>query len=78
MTTIDRPVRRETASTYRGRPLVIELHPGYLEIRPKGKRTRVAIPYDAVLELGWKMIARAERVEKIAAKKRRGKEKPCT
>lgn len=65
----NRTVRRETATTYRGRALVVELHPGYLSIRQKGKRTPVTVDYAAVYELGWKMIARAQRAEKQAARK---------
>lgn len=74
MTTIDRPVRRETA-TYkrdagRARALVVELHPSHLEVRDKGTRRAFAIPYDAIYDLGCKLLARAEREEKRA---RRGK-----
>jgi hypothetical protein len=64
----DRTVKRETASTYRGRPLIVELHPGYLILRQKGTRRAVSVDYGAVLDLGYKIMARAERAEKMKAK----------
>lgn len=64
----DRTVKRETAITYRGRPLIVELHPGYLILRQKGTRRAVSIDYSAVLDLGYKLMARAERAEKLKAK----------
>jgi hypothetical protein len=63
-----RTVKRETASTYRGIPLIVELHPGYLTLRQKGRRRSVSIEYGAVLDLGYKILARAERAEKLASK----------
>jgi hypothetical protein len=64
----ERIVKRETASTHRGRPLIVELHPGYLTLRQKGRRSAVAVDYGAVLDLGYKILARAERAEKLAKK----------
>lgn len=66
MTTIkpDRPIRRETASLTRRRPIIIELHPGYLTLKAKRGKTSVAVDYAAILDLGYKMLARAERAEK--------------
>jgi len=46
---------RETAALERGEPLVVTLHPRYLEIRVKGKRTGVTVDYEAVLALGRKL-----------------------
>lgn len=65
------PVRRETATTVRGRALVVELHPGYLTVRQKGKRRAVAVSYDAVMDLGYKLLARAEAEARRTAGKRR-------
>src|SRR5215471_16177509 len=42
------PVRRETAVYYRRRPLLVELHPGYLTLREKGKRFTLAVDYQAM------------------------------
>lgn len=58
------PVRRETAAEYRGRTLVIELHPGYLTVGEKRKKTRVSVDYRTVYELGWKLVARAEAAQR--------------
>jgi hypothetical protein len=58
------PVRRETDVHYRGRALVVELHPGFLTLKEKGKRYRVSVGYDAILSLGFKLLARAEAAEK--------------
>ena len=69
MTAITRPVRRETAATYRGRPLIVEIHAGYLSLRAKGKRTSVTVAYGAVLDLGYKLLARQAAQEKAARKK---------
>jgi len=65
------PVRRETAVYYRGRPLLVELHPGYLTLREKGKCFTLAVDYQAILDLGYKMKARADKAEKLANKKQR-------
>ena len=61
MTSLNHPIRRETATTYRGRPLIVELHPGYALIREKGKRHSVSVGYAAILELGYKLLAREAR-----------------
>lgn len=72
MTTIDRPVRRETA-TYkrdagRTRALLVELHPSHIELRCKGTRRRLAVPYDAIYDLACKLLARQAREEKRKAR----------
>lgn len=69
MTAIRKPVKRETATVYRGRPLLAELHPGYIVLREKGRRAGVNVDYRAVYDLGWKMLAR----EKAAARGARRK-----
>ena len=51
----DRPVIRETELLYFGKHIVVILHPKYIELRVKGKKDSVNVPYDAVLELGWKL-----------------------
>lgn len=55
------PIVRETAASYRRRPLVVELHPAYLVIRQKGLRNLGAIAnvdYVAVYHLGLKLRSR--------------------
>jgi hypothetical protein len=65
------PLRRETGTYYRGRPLLIELHPGYAVLRRKGTRQRVAVSYDAILEFGYKILARQAALEKAERKKQK-------
>lgn len=66
----DRAVRRETACCYRGRPLIVELHPGYMTIREKGRRRSVLLDYRAAFDLACKILAR----ERLAEKKGKGKQ----
>lgn len=59
----DKRVARETPVHYQHRPLIVELAPSYLKLRPKGLRnSEVAVDYEAIYELGLKMQARADRV----------------
>ena len=51
-------VTRETAILYRGRALVVTLKPRSIEVREKGRRDRVAVPYDVVYEIALKLRAR--------------------
>ena len=64
------PTRRETATCYRGRPLMVELRPGYLVIRQKGRRAGYEIDYRAIFEAAAKIRARQEREEKRAKRGR--------
>lgn len=64
MTTLSRPVRRETSTVYRGRPLIVELHGGYMTLREKGTRRAVTIDYRTALEVGYKLLARQAQREK--------------
>lgn len=52
--------KRETSILYRGRHLIVELHPGFFSIGPKGKgaQHRVAVEYGAIYEMGMKLRAR--------------------
>ena len=65
MTTITRPVRRETAIDTRDagkrRPIVLTLYPGYLEIGLKGTRRRLTVAYDAIWALG---VTRSRRMRR--------------
>lgn len=57
MTTTQRPVKRETVTTYRGRPLVITLRDRYIEIAEKGRHTSVSLTYGDLYELALKVRA---------------------
>jgi hypothetical protein len=57
MTRIERRIVRETAISDRGRPLVIELHPGGLIVRLKGTRKRWPISYESIHRLAVKVAA---------------------
>jgi hypothetical protein len=72
------PVKRETAASIRdgGRtlPIMVELHPGYMVLRQKGRRTRLPIDYRTVYVAAAQALADERRREKAAARKgRRGK-----
>jgi hypothetical protein len=64
MTSLVKPVRRETATLYRGRPLIAEMHAGYVVIREKGRRAGVSVDWRTIYETGWKILAREERDKK--------------
>ena len=65
MTALTKPVRRETAACYRGRPLIVELHPGYLVLREKGTRRAVTVDYKTALEVGYKLLARQQQADRV-------------
>ena len=67
---VNAKVVRETRAAYRGRPLILEIHAHEVVVREKGRRLRVSIPILAVYDLGFKILARERRVEKL---KRKGK-----
>jgi len=54
MTTIARPVVRETAIEERGRPIIVELSPRIITLRLKGTREQFRVPFDVVLDLARK------------------------
>jgi hypothetical protein len=62
---IKSPVRRETSTTYRRRALIVDLTAYAAVVREKGRRDRVTVPWDAVYDLGLKLLAR----ERMAARK---------
>ena len=73
MTVCDKPVTRATLSRYRGRDLVITLHPTYLAVRLKGKRSGFVLDYQAIYECAAKLAAREARAEKVKQKGVKGK-----
>ena len=57
------PVIRETASQYRGRAIVVELMPGYMRLRFKGKRESHILDYPVAIECAMKVEAREKGVK---------------
>lgn len=51
-------VIRETGTLYRSRLLVVRFTPKFLEIREKGRREWVRVPWDAAYDLGQKLSSR--------------------
>lgn len=68
MTKIDRPLLRETGEFIKGKPLIIELHPTYLQLRTKLSRFKVTVDYRSILDLGYKILHRAEMEKKKEAR----------
>jgi hypothetical protein len=64
MTTLRKPIARQTAAADRGRPLIVTLYPRHLEIRAKGLRTRYSISIEACYWLAIKRHADEEREAK--------------
>lgn len=64
MNTIKKPILRETAANYRGKPLMIIVQPHGLEIRVKHGRETVVVDYAAIYELGQKIRFRLLQPEK--------------
>jgi hypothetical protein len=48
---------RETSSTWKGRGIVVELHPGFLVLREKGTQRQVSLDYATAMECGYKVEA---------------------
>ena len=73
MTTINResPTIRETVTLYKGRPILIELHPGFMVLRVKGLRAKHMLSYDGALEFAAQREARLLRQDSEADKPRR-------
>jgi len=70
MTELTKPVRRRAQTIYRGRALVVTLHPTYIAIRQAGKRSGYVLDYVAVFECAAKLRAREIRAEKMKGKKK--------
>jgi len=74
MTQLTKPVRRETATFYRGRALMLAIHGRHLELREKGRRDTLSVDYATIYDFCWKLRWRREQAEKQAARKvKRGK-----
>jgi hypothetical protein len=70
-----KPLKRETASQYRRRPLIVRLYARHMELSERGKRRRVAVDYAAIYELALKLQFRKDQAERLATKKTRGARK---
>lgn len=57
------PVKRETSVIFRRRALIVEITAHAAIIRAKGTRDRVVVPWEAALDLGYK-LAHAKRGRK--------------
>ena len=71
MQKITRRLVRETVVSDRGRPLLIELHPGYVIFRLKGTRQRYAIDWEAVYRFAQRREAERVFAERYARRKAR-------
>ncbi len=60
---------RKTASSVQSRPLVVVLHPGYLDLRRAGTRTNFSVTYDAIYRYGAQLAANKLRAERLEKKK---------
>ena len=60
----ERLITRETACTYKGIPLVVTIHPQFLEIRMKRYKESFVLRYDAAFETAMKIEAR-ERIPRL-------------
>lgn len=67
MTLLTKPVRRVTAATYRGRPLVVQLHPRHLEIREQRRRDVLSVDYASIYEFAMKIRFKRLQAEKKAS-----------
>jgi hypothetical protein len=74
MTSVTKPVRRKTATLYRGRALVVTVHPRHIEIREERRWDSVSVDiasvYEFALKLRWRKLEaeKHQRKTKGAAK----------
>ena len=76
MTKADKPVKRETYTRERQRPLIIEICATYVKIRPKGKRTAYTVSYSQIYNIGARNAAEQLRLAKVEARKARKQGRP--
>lgn len=70
MTLLRAPVRRETATVYRGRPLMVTAYPRHIELREKGRRDTLAVDYATIYEFALKLRWKQAQTEKRGNRKR--------
>ncbi len=56
-------VIRETSAQYRGRPIVVELCPGFMRLRIKGTREVHVLDYEVALACALKVEARSQGIK---------------
>ena len=80
MTILHKPIKRETMTKWRNRPLIIQLEPADIEhnvphiirIKEKGRRLWYEIPLETVFYEAAKRYAEKQRREKLKEKARKG------
>jgi len=74
MTEALKPVRRKTFSSYRGRNVIITIHPTWVGVRLERTRKEFMVDAVALYQFGAKIEAAKERELKAAAKKAKAKQ----
>lgn len=64
------PLKRATSTYHRGGIVVVILHPGYLEVKLKGKRKTFDLSYGAIFDRAVKLEVERKRAEKQSARKK--------
>jgi len=72
MTTLAKPVSRETAVIIQARPLMLEVHARHLVFRRKGKRVRYSIDLESCY---WLAVKRQVAEDREAQRKARAERK---
>ena len=62
-TSSESPTIRETHAMYRGTPIVVELYPGYMKLRLKGKRDSYVLDFEVAYECAMKVDAREKGIK---------------
>ena len=63
---IKKTEKREVQTQYRGRALMVEVGPYSAIIHEKGRQRAIAVPWDAIYDLGMKLQARKDLAERAA------------
>ena len=69
MTEAIKPVRRKTFASYRGRQVIVSIHPTWVGVRLAGTRKEYQVDAVALFHFGARLEADKRRNEKIAQKK---------
>ena len=71
MTRANKPTRRKMYSMYRGKEIVVTIHPTFVGVRLLGTRTEFTIDGVGLYQYGAKLAAAKAREERLEAKKRK-------
>lgn len=52
--TSGKTLQRQTAVEHKGRPLCVELHPGFIKVWPKGTKEAYCVDWESIFHLGAK------------------------